>query len=228
MWENLVWRRTAALWTVRSVEVERKTHQETRLHSRVHAGATMLPDAVVLPRRHTTEINAPLCPHLGDEKKKKSQRDKVFISNSWAVNLTQKYKNISWKDEYITEWVSTVLSIPAPKINKHQHAARLRGLVRRLKAKEISGWNVFLILACFSRDYFQQCTYSFIFPLSKGILMGESTNKYVRFDVFILSFFFFSFFHCSALSVKQLACLLFLTRSFDISHNLTKATWERA
>lgn len=79
-------------------------------------------------------------------------------------------------------------------------------------------------IGMFFRDYFQQCTYLFIFPLSKGILMGESTNKYVRFDVFILSFFFLSFFHCSALSVKQLACLLFLTRSFDISHNLTKAT----
>lgn len=228
MWENLVWRRTAALWTVRSVEVERKTHQETRLHSRVHAGATMLPDAVVLPRRHTTEINAPLCPHLGDEKKKKSQRDKVFISNSWAVNLTQKYKNISWKDEYITEWVSTVLSIPAPRINKHQHTARLRGLVRRLKAKEISGWNVFLILACFSGTIFNNALIYLFFRCQRGYLWERAQTNMSDLMCSFCLFFFLSFFHCSALSVKQLACLLFLTRSFDISHNLTKATWERA
>lgn len=33
----------------------------------VHAGATMLPDAAVLPRRHTSEINTPFGPHLEDE-----------------------------------------------------------------------------------------------------------------------------------------------------------------
>lgn len=79
-------------------------------------------------------------------------------------------------------------------------------------------------IGMFFKDYFQQCTYLFIFPLSKGILMGESTNKYVRFDVFISSFFFPPFFfvvHC--LSNNWLA-FFFLTHSFDISHNLTKAT----
>lgn len=107
----------------------------------------------------------------------------------------------------MTRWASTILQITAPKINKHQHTACLRGLVHHLKAKEISGWNEFLILACFHGLF--STMHLFIYWCSeraRGYLWEKAQNKYVSSDMFILSMF--SYFSCGALCLlsNQLAC----------------------
>ena len=107
------------------------------------------------------------------------------------------------------------------KINLHQQTACLPGrLSPSFERKEKS--NAFLILACFSWPIFNN---ALIYLLLQGadriLLMGESTNKYARFDTFMLSFSILpSFLSRCIVSLKQPAAAFF-NQSFDIAHNTT-------
>ena len=63
--------------SARGVVVERRsTYRELRLLRRVHAGASMLPDARVSPRQHTRETPAPCAPPGGGgDRKRHNSKD---------------------------------------------------------------------------------------------------------------------------------------------------------
>lgn len=109
----------------------------------------------------------------------------------------------------------------------------LRGLVHHLKAKQNSGWNVFLILACFSWTIFNTALVYFAVAESRQKdTYGRKHKQICQIWYVHFVFFLFPVVHCVSQATGLHVCLFFflptLLKFHKIWQKMSKTEYKRS
>lgn len=208
------------------VEFARKLVQLTKKRG-FTVGFMQVPTCCPVLQFHFADTPLKLNPPLPPPRRWENVSGKRFSSQTtehkiwhktWFKNTIKEYKLERLKYRHMS-FCCTILSIAKPK-STHSFPERLSP---SFESKQNQLMKCISNIRMFSWTIFNNILiYLMLQRACRRILMGESTNKYVRFDMFCLSFFFLLW---RIVSLEQPACM-FLICLLLISHTVWQKTPE--